>query len=184
MWLDWLIFCDCGFQSVCPLMEKDKRFMEASWWMRLTERETTNIQKIPWWLRWENLPAMQENQLQPLGWEDVLQKGIPTPPIFLLGEFHGQGSLTDYSPWGHKELDTTEELIVSLPPPFFRNLHNLCSKCGNASTPVFNIKAFTELPTLTCFFPWFKDLTLTFVTNFCLLNSHQKSYFLCIILSF
>ena len=70
------------------------------------------------------------------------------------------------------------------PPLYFRNLHNLCSKCGNASTPVFNIKAFTELPTLTCFFPWFKDLTLTFVTNFCLLNSHQKSYFLCIILSF
>ena len=22
---DWLVFCDCGFQSVCPLMEKDKR---------------------------------------------------------------------------------------------------------------------------------------------------------------
>ena len=25
-----LIFCDCGFHSVCPLMDKDKRFMEAS----------------------------------------------------------------------------------------------------------------------------------------------------------
>ena len=23
-------FCVCGFQSVCPLMEKDKRLMEAS----------------------------------------------------------------------------------------------------------------------------------------------------------
>ena len=23
MWSDWLVFCDCGFQSVCPLMEKD-----------------------------------------------------------------------------------------------------------------------------------------------------------------
>ena len=29
---DWLVFCDCGFQSVCPLMEKDKRLMEASSW--------------------------------------------------------------------------------------------------------------------------------------------------------
>ena len=37
MWSDWLIFCDCGFQSICPLMEKDKRLMEASWWERLTE---------------------------------------------------------------------------------------------------------------------------------------------------
>ena len=24
MRLDWLVFCDGGFQSVCPLMEKDK----------------------------------------------------------------------------------------------------------------------------------------------------------------
>ena len=37
MWLDWLVFCDCGFQSVCPLMEKDERLMEASWWEKLTE---------------------------------------------------------------------------------------------------------------------------------------------------
>ena len=36
----WLVFCECGFQSVCPLMEKDKRFMETSWWERLTEGET------------------------------------------------------------------------------------------------------------------------------------------------
>ena len=28
MWSDWLVFCYCGFQSVCPLMEKDKRLME------------------------------------------------------------------------------------------------------------------------------------------------------------
>ena len=26
----WLVFCDCGFQSVCPLMEKDKRLVEVS----------------------------------------------------------------------------------------------------------------------------------------------------------
>ena len=33
-------FCDCGFHSVCPLMDKDKRLMEASRWERLTEEET------------------------------------------------------------------------------------------------------------------------------------------------
>ena len=37
MWSDWLVFCDCGFHSACPLMEKDKRRMESSWWGRLTE---------------------------------------------------------------------------------------------------------------------------------------------------
>ena len=29
-----------GFHSVCPLMDKDKKLMEASWWERLTEGET------------------------------------------------------------------------------------------------------------------------------------------------
>ena len=40
MWSVWLVFCDCGFHSFCRLMDKDKRFMEASWWERLTEGET------------------------------------------------------------------------------------------------------------------------------------------------
>ena len=31
-------------------------------------------------------------------------------PVFLPGESHGQRSLAGYSPWGHKELDTTEWL--------------------------------------------------------------------------
>ena len=31
-----------------------------------------------------------------------------TTPVFLAGEFHGQRSLVDYSPQGHKELDMTE----------------------------------------------------------------------------
>ena len=29
-------------------------------------------------------------------------------PVFLPGESHGQRSLVGYSPWGHKESDTTE----------------------------------------------------------------------------
>ena len=37
----------------------------------------------------------------------------PTP-VFLPGEFCGQRRLAGYSPWGHKELDTTEGLTFSL----------------------------------------------------------------------
>ena len=33
--IDWLVFCEYGFQSVSPLMEKDKRLMKASWQDRL-----------------------------------------------------------------------------------------------------------------------------------------------------
>ena len=40
MWSDWLVVCDCGFHYVCPLMDEDKRLMEASWWERWTEGET------------------------------------------------------------------------------------------------------------------------------------------------
>ena len=36
MWSVWLVFSDCGSHSVFPLMDKDKRLMEASWWERLT----------------------------------------------------------------------------------------------------------------------------------------------------
>ena len=46
MWSDWLVFYDCDFHSVCPLMEKDKRLIEASWWDRLTEGENW---VLFWW---------------------------------------------------------------------------------------------------------------------------------------
>ena len=54
MWSDWLVFCDCGFQSVCPLMEKDKRLMEAPWLERLTEGGTGSYTRVAqkfstWW---------------------------------------------------------------------------------------------------------------------------------------
>ena len=56
----------------------------------------------------KNLPVMQETQVQSLGQEDPLEKGMATTPEFLPGEFHGQRSLAGYSPWSHKELDTIE----------------------------------------------------------------------------
>ena len=37
--INLISFCDCGFHSVCPLMDKDKRLMEVSCWKRLTEGE-------------------------------------------------------------------------------------------------------------------------------------------------
>ena len=37
------------------------------------------------------------------------RKWQPTP-VFLPGKSQGQRSLTGYSPWGHKELDTPEQL--------------------------------------------------------------------------
>ena len=39
--------------------------------------------RVPWWLRWKNLPAMQVTQVQSLGWEDPLEKGMATHSCIL-----------------------------------------------------------------------------------------------------
>ena len=76
--------------------------------------------RVPWTARRSNqsilplvaqsvksLPAMQETQVQSLGWKDPLEKEMATHSVFLPGEFHKQRRLVGYSPWGHKESDTT-----------------------------------------------------------------------------
>ena len=55
----------------------------------------------------KNPPAMQETCVRSLGWEDPLEKGKEPTPVFWPGEFHGL-----YSPWDHKESDTTEKLSL------------------------------------------------------------------------
>ena len=58
----------------------------------------------------KNLPAMEEIWVQSLDLEDPLEKEWLPTPVFLPREFHGQRSLADYSPWGRKESDMTEQL--------------------------------------------------------------------------
>ena len=41
-----------------------------------------------------------------------LEKEMATHSSFLLGESHGQRSLVGCSPWGHRETDTTESLML------------------------------------------------------------------------
>ena len=53
---------------------------------------------------------MQETWVQSLGWEDPLEKEMATHSSTLAGKSHGRGSLVGYSPWGHKESDTTVQL--------------------------------------------------------------------------
>ena len=58
-------------------------FSYPSTWLRFN----LCVQQIPWRRKWQ-----------------------PTP-VFLPGKFHEQRSLVGYSPWGHKESDTTEWLL-------------------------------------------------------------------------
>ena len=50
----------------------------------------------------KNLPSMQETWVQSLGWEDPLEKGTAIHSSILAWRIPWT------SPWGHKELDTSE----------------------------------------------------------------------------
>ena len=56
----------------------------------------------------KNPPAMQETWIQPLVRKIPWRSEWLLTPVFLPGEFHGQGSLTGYSPLDLKKSDTTE----------------------------------------------------------------------------
>ena len=56
----------------------------------------------------KNLPVIQETRVQSLGWEDPLEKGMQSTPVFLPGDFSGQRCLAGYSSWCRKESHMTE----------------------------------------------------------------------------
>jgi len=59
---------------------------------------------------------MQETQVQSLGQEDPLEKGMATHSSILAWEIPWtERSLAGYNSWGHKELETTEGLTPSPP---------------------------------------------------------------------
>ena len=61
------------------------------------------------------MQEMQETWVQSLSWEDSPGEENGNPlKYFLPGKFHGQWSLEGYSPWGHKESDTTEHTHATL----------------------------------------------------------------------
>ena len=62
----------------------------------------------------KNLPAMGETWVQTLGWENPLEKGKASHSSILAWRIL-------YSPWGHKESDTTEQLSFSLSGAFKYN---------------------------------------------------------------
>ena len=69
------------------------------------------------------VPACNEGDLGSIPGFDPWVRKMPwrrkcqSTPILLPGKFHGQRSLVGYSPWGCKELDTTERLhFLSLRP--------------------------------------------------------------------
>ena len=58
---------------------------------------------LPMW-EMQDMPARTLDQEEPLEWEMATHSSI-----LAWKKFHGQRSLAGYSPWGHRELDMTEQ---------------------------------------------------------------------------
>ena len=58
----------------------------------------------------KRLPTMRETQVPSLGWEDPLEKEMATHSSTLAWKIPWTEEHVGYSPWGRKELDTTERL--------------------------------------------------------------------------
>ena len=56
----------------------------------------------------KNLPVIQETPVHSLGREEYWRREWQPTPVFLPRKLHGRRNLVGYSPWGHKESDTTE----------------------------------------------------------------------------
>ena len=94
----------------------------------------------------KNLPAMQETCVGSQGQEDPLEKEWLSTPVLLPGKSHGQGSLVGYSPWGCKELDTTELLHFHFHQESLQFLFTFCHKNG-----VICISEVIDIDILSCF---------------------------------
>ena len=74
-------------------------------WKRLQEKKTSLVAETV-----KRLSTIQETQVQSLGWKDALEKEIATHSSTTAWKIPWTRSLVGYTPWGHKESDTTEWL--------------------------------------------------------------------------
>ena len=72
----------------------------------------------------KRLPTIRETQVQPLGWEDLLEKKMATHSSILAWKIPWTEEPVGYSPWGHKELDSTERLHFHFSFLFFPKVIN------------------------------------------------------------
>ena len=76
----------------------------------------------------QNLPAVQETEVQSLGQEDPMEKEMATHSSILPGESHGQRSLVGYSPRGCRvghDLATKQQLYQDILP---KPVQEVCSQ--------------------------------------------------------
>ena len=121
---------------------------------------------LPWWLRGkESACQCRRHGFDPwvrkIPWEIKWQ---PTP-VFLPGEFHGQRRLMGCSPWGCKDLGTTERLTTTIYSLFSCEIdpHDLVqiTRGGNPEISIHIIKGRGSIllfpPENHLYFSWSDD---------------------------
>ena len=78
---------------------------------------------------------MQKTWAQSPGQEDLLEKEISNPPIFLLRKFHKQRSLEGYCPWGCKRVGYN---LATKQQTYIHNSYNTGMKDIVTSKDLFN----------------------------------------------
>ena len=95
----------------------------------------------------KNLPALGETWVQSLDQEDPLEKGMATHSGILAWRI----CMVGYSPWGCKQLDTTEWLSLFLQS---RSIRWYCQKCIHGCENPFHgertVSNFTSRMPLSC----------------------------------
>ena len=110
-----------------------------------------------WGLRWLRI-CLQCRRPRFDPWKIPWRRAWQPTPVFLPGESHGQRSLVGYSPWGHKDLDTTERKTIQ---------HNCSPPLGQDFLNSLNYEVFS----LVCRNGYCEHLLLFLLT-------HQM-FFLC-----
>ena len=130
MWSVWLVFRDCGFRSFCPLRDKDKRLMEASWWERLT------LGKLGLFLMGGPMLGKSLNQFSVDGWGCVLSLLFDLKPNYGGGN-EENGDLLQKVPWTHCHTQYPRPCSrASLTHAFTRDSCTLTGKSGSVSCGV------------------------------------------------
>ena len=102
----------------------DIQFMLCPTYIPIME---VNLLRTLWWLSRSRIHLQHrrcgfQSRVREIPWS---RAGPPTS-IFLPGESQGQRSLAGCSPWGHKELDLTERLILYSTLKMKREFNRIC----------------------------------------------------------
>ena len=96
-----------------PVLETPQAKQQMSISRQAAQRlpEPTATFGLPSWLSWERICSQcRRPGFNPWTGKIPWRRKRLATPVSLPGESHGQRSLVGYSPWGRKELDTTQQL--------------------------------------------------------------------------